>query len=155
MNQTGAMKLLVIIVIAVVAVALAVAVMYFLVLRDKGDTPAEPVEEKPCEKAYMELEEFQDMAINPNGPQRAIIQLSLLFEHCADDKKVPLEMERVLPLLKADINLFLQSQTLEDYSIENRHMLEEELRVLVNNHLEDVEKGLTAVRVTSFVVQYL
>ena len=155
MTQSGKVNLIIIIAIAVVAIGLSAFIMFKFVFAGDKTKPDEPVEEPPCEKAYLELAEFQDMAINPNGPQRAIVQLSLLFEYCVDDKKVPIELEKVLPLLKADVNFYLQSQTLEDYGVDNRTMLEDELRVLVNQHLTDVKKGLTAVRVTSFVVQYL
>jgi len=156
MTQSGKINLIIIIGIVVLALAISGFIMFkFVLKRGGGEEAPEPVEEPPCPKAWLELAEFQDMAINPNGPQRAIVQLSLLFEHCQADKKVPLELEKILPLLKADVSFFLQSQSLEDFGIDNRHMLEEELRVLVNNHLEDVDKGLTSVRITSFVVQYL
>lgn len=153
MTQTGKINIIVIIAIMVVAIGVSAFVMFKFVLGGNGES--EPKEEKPCEKAYLEMDAFQQLAVNPTGPQRAIVQLSLLFEHCVDDKLVPTELERVMPLLKADISFYLQSQTLEDFGVENRTMLEEELRILINQHLEKTEKGLTSVRVTDIVVQYM
>ncbi|MCD4828528.1 MAG: hypothetical protein K8R90_03745 [Candidatus Cloacimonetes bacterium] len=154
MLQSGKINLIVIAIVLVVALGASAFIMFKFVLnKEEGDE--EPVAEPPCEKIYLELAEFQEMAINPAGPQRAIVQMSLLFEYCLDDKKVPIEMEKFLLLLKADINYYLQSQTLDNFRVENRPQMEEELRVLVNNNFVEVEKGLTAVRVTSLVIQYM
>ncbi|GEM_PF-3310634 len=150
-------KLLIIVAIVLVALGASAFVMFKFVLNngDATEKPKEVKQEKPVPKAYLELEPFQDMPINPSGTQRAIVQLSLLFEYPAEDKNLPVAIEAILPLLKADISLYLESQTLEDYGVDNRQMLEEQLRVLVNNHLEDPAKGLTSVRVSRIVTQYM
>jgi hypothetical protein len=118
-------KLLIIVAIVLVALGASAFVMFKFVLNngDATEKPKEVKQEKPVPKAYLELERSKTCPSTPAARKG----------HCAAEPAVRVPGRRQEPAgghrshsspAEGRHLLYLESQTLEDYGVDNRQMLE-------------------------------